>query len=124
MNKALKEDPKVKCIQQAAYESLFVGKSIVETFLQDIIDVVKLVCDLVFLQAQLAPLLVILNAHRVSGQPLDQARFVDIVHRAFALADLSQELFFLDHWPIIFVWLSGAPESLIYIVNARIVVRA
>lgn len=80
MNEPLKEDPKVESIQQSSYKSLLVSKCIVEAFFENVQYCVKLVCDLVFLKTKLTPLLVVLDAHRVSGQPFYQTRFVHVVH--------------------------------------------
>lgn len=81
MNESFKEYPEVQSVEQATNQSFLIFDCIVVSFFNDVLNGVKLVCYLVFLQAEFAsPLVVLLNVQSMCCQPLDQARFVNVAH--------------------------------------------
>lgn len=90
MQEPSEEDPEVKRVEQSSEEPSFVFEGILETSDEDLLERPKLVADVVVLHAELAAL-------RVFGlQPLYQARLVDVLQAAFAVANLLQKDLVLD----------------------------
>ena len=99
MEEPTEEDPQVEGVEQAPHQPLFVPHRKVESIVSHFFERSKFVRNIVRLQAEFALLSVGLC------EPLDEARFMNVLERSFTLANLLQQRLVFHKWDRGFLFL-------------------